>query len=529
MSRHNPLALASALLLFLASACAPGYVEGLSLTASDGSALPVSRARGEGAYVASGNSARFAPDSPAAFGPGQDLAVMARGSGRLSIRLFASPRAASPLASADFELIAGLDAELRLPVPDGASVAVIEIGIASGGGASDGVELAGFAVRPAFWGFRFDDGRYVADASTTLRADSVPTYARLELPLGLDASLTVGAIADGTIRITRLDSVGSPGRVFEAGLSAGSDIAIPLALLEGAAAVSIESGAGLRFASFVRGDGAPLSDLHAILAIGSPVAADYAVYRWDILPGTLVFDFADYDAQDRYLKRLAFFAEKPGFRGRLATDAEIAGLHGWNAHDYSTDTLAAFFSKAEAENFKLNESEKELLGTLVRYGVLRRESGAIGAGAGAIISVSRESPPDLRRLFLDHESSHALFFQDEEYRRLSERLWDSLGPEARRFWMTHLAWRRYDTRDRYLCINEHQAYLVQQSTRAASSYYESVLARLSEAYPDEKERLEVDAPTILESTQRCAEALDRYLKDSWGVSAGRFGRIRERR
>ena len=496
---------------------------------ADGSAIPVARARGEGAFVEPGSVASFAPERTAAFGPGQDLAVMVRGRGRLSIRLLSSPRAATPIASAEFELIAGLDAELRVPVPVGASVTVIELGVASVNDSSDGVELAGFAVRPAFWGFRFDDGRYIADASTTLRADPVPTYARLELPSGPDASLTVGVVADGTIRVTPLDSAGSPGRVFEARLSAASDMAVPLALLEGAAAVSIESGSGLRSASFVRGDGAPLSDLHAILAIGSLVATDYAVYRWDILPGTLVFDFADYDAQDRYLKRLAFFAEKPGFRGRLASDAEIAGLHGWNAHDYSTDTLAAFFSKAEAEDFPLNASEEELLGTLLRYGVLTREAGVVGAGTGALISISRESPPELRRTFLDHESSHALFFQDAEYRRLSERLWDSLGPEARRFWLTHLAWRRYDTRDRYLCYNEHQAYLVQQSTRAVRTYYESVLARLAEAYPEEKERLDADAPSILESTQRCAEELDRYLVARWGVSAGRFGRLRERR
>lgn len=529
MSRHNRFAIAAALVLLLASACAPAFVEGLTLSAADGSALPVARARGEGAFVEPGSVASFAPERSAGFGPGQDLAVMARGSGRLSIRLLSSPRAATPIASADFDLVAGLDAELRLPVPAGASVAVIELSVASANAASGGVELAGFAVRPAFWGFRFEDGRYIVDASTALRAESVPTYARLELPSGLDASLILGVVADGTIRVTALDSVGSPRRVFEAALSAGSDLAVPLALLEGAAAVSMESGAGLRFASFVRGDGAPLSDLHAILAIGSPVAADYAVYRWDILPGTLVFDFADYDAQDRYLKRLAFFAEKPGFRGRLAADAEIASLHGWNAHDYSTDTMAAFFAKAGAEDFPLNASEEELLGTLLRYGVLTRESGTVRAGTGALISISRESPSELRRTFLDHESSHALFFQDAEYRRLSERLWDSLGPEARRFWLTHLAWRRYDTRDRYLCYNEHQAYLVQQSTRAVRSYYESVLARLSEAYPTEKERLLADAPLILESTQRCAEELDRYLGDRWGVSAGRFGRLRERR
>jgi hypothetical protein len=526
LNRHNPLAIASALVLFLAFACAPDYVEGLSLSEFDGTAVDVSRARGEGSVVPADSVAVFSPERPISFGAEQDLAILVRGSGRLTVRLFASTRSGSPVASADFAVIAGLDAELRIPVPSGASVSVIEIGSVAGSDAPGGAELSGFAVRPAFWGFRFDGDGYIVDATTTLKADSVATYARLEVPRGLDASLIVGAVADGTVRITPLGSGGARERAFVATLRAGTDLALPLAALDGAAAVSIESAAGLRSASYLRGEGAPLSDLHAILAIALPVPVAPAVYRWDILPGTLVFDFADYAAQDRYLKRLAFFAEKPGFRGRLASDGEIEKLHGWNAHDYSAGTMAAFFAKAEAEKFPLNRSEEELLETLVSYGVLTRDSGGIGAGTGAIISISRESSPELRRLFLDHEASHALFFQDAEYRRLSERLWDSLGPEARRFWLTHLSWRRYDTKDRYLCVNEHQSYLVQQATRYTRTYYESVLARLIEAYPMEQARLEADAPLILESTSRCADELDSYLASRWGLSAGRFGRLR---
>ncbi|MDR2370060.1 MAG: hypothetical protein LBD71_01155, partial [Treponema sp.] len=62
--------------------------------------------------------------------------------------------------------------------------------------------------------------------------------------------------------------------------------------------------------------------------------ARYEIFRWEAFPSILVFDTADYGVQDRLLKRLAFFVEKAGFRGRLAPDSEIAGLHGWNAHDY---------------------------------------------------------------------------------------------------------------------------------------------------------------------------------------------------
>ncbi|MDR0721053.1 MAG: hypothetical protein LBF78_15590, partial [Treponema sp.] len=72
----------------------------------------------------------------------------------------------------------------------------------------------------------------------------------------------------------------------------------------------------------------------------------YEVFRWESFPSVLVFDFADYAVQDRFLKRLAFYVEKAEFRGRLAEDREIASLHGWNAHDYRSQDLAAFFEAA---------------------------------------------------------------------------------------------------------------------------------------------------------------------------------------
>ena len=57
--------------------------------------------------------------------------------------------------------------------------------------------------------------------------------------------------------------------------------------------------------------------------------------------------------QDDLLKRMAFFTEKEGFRGRLAADEEIKDLHGFNAHDYRAETLAAFFDLAEKAVNKL--------------------------------------------------------------------------------------------------------------------------------------------------------------------------------
>ncbi|MDR3020364.1 MAG: hypothetical protein LBU66_05620, partial [Treponema sp.] len=87
---------------------------------------------------------------------------------------------------------------------------------------------------------------------------------------------------------------------------------------------------------------------------------EYELFRWDRFPSILFFDYADYAAQDRMLKRLAFYVEKAGFRGRLAADSEIAHLHGWNAHNYRAEDLARFFQAARDADFPLHSEEHEL-------------------------------------------------------------------------------------------------------------------------------------------------------------------------
>ncbi|GHV83297.1 hypothetical protein AGMMS50212_06370 [Spirochaetia bacterium] len=77
---------------------------------------------------------------------------------------------------------------------------------------------------------------------------------------------------------------------------------------------------------------------------------DYEYFAWDIFPSVLIFDTINYDVQDRLFKRLAFFSEKKGFRGRLARDEEIASLHGWNAHDYNSKSLVNFFNAVNKIN-----------------------------------------------------------------------------------------------------------------------------------------------------------------------------------
>jgi len=379
------------------------------------------------------------------------------------------------------------------------------------------------------YGYRSDPGSYSIDASTIASGGRDARSVSLALPASADSSLSLELASDGTARV----GVASPGGDvlwrFQAEVRGGRALAVPYPALAdpSASRVVVESAQGVRTAAFLPGEGAPLADLHAILAVPAPVEGDFALYRWDLLPGTLVLDFADYGIQDEYLKRLAFFAEKTGFRGRVASDVEIAGLHGWNAHDYPAATLAAFFNTARGSGLALNAAELRFLELLVSRGALIRDArGAITEGSGAVISISRESSPSLRRTFLDHEASHALFFQDPEYRLLSSRLWSGLGAESKRFWIAHLGWRKYDTRDEYLCINEYQAYLVQQPAGSTRAYYEALAERLGEAFGSESHRIEADAPFAIEAAVRDAATLDEYLRGRYGLSAGRFGRAR---
>jgi hypothetical protein len=510
-------------LLFLLVACSPEYVDGLSVGLPDGSRLPVSRSTsGDATLVLPGESARFILQKPVSTGMNQDLVLNVSGSGRLDVWLSDKARARTAFQHASFILEAGRAAELHIPMPEGSILGALELQLAD----SDGLKLTSMAIGDRVSGYITRDSDYIIDSGTSVSGTVFPDQIQLEIDSWSDASLLIRLHSDGDARIGVKDSRGLTQFRFLLNARSGADVAIPLAAFDRGSTLIVESKALLAAAFIVPGYGAPLADLLAILAIPMPDGKDYALYRWDVLPDTLVFDFVDYATQDAYLKRLAFFAEKPGFRGRLATDAEIERLHGWNAHDYSTTTLAAFFSLVGKQGFRLNDKELRLLETLVSYGVLIRESeGSLKAGRGAIISVSQESTPALRRVFIDHESSHALYFQDAEYRRLASRLWSALVPEARRFWQQHFVWRRYDIRDEDLCVNELQAYLVQQGVYSTQAYYEALVPRLTEAYPDLQAVIEADAPFAIEAAFSDARVLDRYLKEHWGLSAGRMGRI----
>jgi hypothetical protein len=263
----------------------------------------------------------------------------------------------------------------------------------------------------------------------------------------------------------------------------------------------------------------------------------YEVFRWDAFPGVLIFDMADYAVQDRFLKRLAFFVEKAGFRGRLAKDEEIAGLHGWNAHDYRASSLASFFETARVQNFPLLSEEKELETILLDNGIIRRGAGgSIAAGEGAIVSISRESAGYQRNLFMAHEGFHGVYFVDEEFRDFSRRRWENLSPDAKRFIIAYFQFQAYDTGDADLVINEFMAHTLQQTAGQAANYFGANLPnRMIGTSPwrrsalPEEESVSSDGtpswPVIAGAFTVEARAFSDYVSRRWGLAAGRVWKV----
>jgi hypothetical protein len=255
------------------------------------------------------------------------------------------------------------------------------------------------------------------------------------------------------------------------------------------------------------------------------------IFRWDRFPSVLIFDTADYALQDRFLKRLAFFVEKAGFRGRLAPDAEIAGLHGWNAHDYRAEDLARFFDTARREQFPLLAEERELERILLDNGVIREGPlDGLVPGEGALISISRESNDYLRGLFMAHEAFHGIFFIDGDFREFSRRRWEALPRTARRFILSYFDYSQYDLNDGYLMMNELMAYCLQQSSDQAAEYFGKTLAgRLEKTWRRQSLPAKDEAagtwPELEQDFTREAAAFSAYVDQRWGLSGGRVQRI----
>ena len=221
---------------------------------------------------------------------------------------------------------------------------------------------------------------------------------------------------------------------------------------------------------------------------------EYELYAWNAAPTrapVLIFDTRDYNTQARLFRRLAYFAEKRGYRGAVHSDQALEGRRGWNAHDYTAADLAQFFSVAANDGVVLTEEELRLRQHLLDHGVILTAEGGWRAGEGAVLSISYESNPWLRGVLLNHELLHGVFFTVPGFEVAAEGIWLGLDGQSRQFWRRLFRHIGYDDAHERLMINEFQAYTLQQSRDGLMSWLRTWGQRLRTRYPDEADAIDL--------------------------------------
>ena len=201
---------------------------------------------------------------------------------------------------------------------------------------------------------------------------------------------------------------------------------------------------------------------------------DYEIFEWDRFERILFFDTRNYNIQDNFFKRMAYFVEKEGYKGTLLTDEQLQGKHGYNAHDYSAVSMANFFNKALQENFTLNKEEEILKKILLENELIEFDETVFIPNEGGIVSISQESAPYLRSTFLSHEGWHTLFFKDEEFRNFTSAVYYTMDQTSIQFLKDYFKSQPglgYDQNDDYLMHNEFMAYIMQQNISEVSKYF----------------------------------------------------------
>ena len=252
--------------------------------------------------------------------------------------------------------------------------------------------------------------------------------------------------------------------------------------------------------------------------------ADWELFAWNLFPEILVLDSRSYAVQARFFKRLAFHAEKRGYRGRLLDIAELSGLFGWNAHNYDAERLARFFNQVEQQaarqEIELTAEEQLLLRLLLENGIIGRRGGGYVALRGGILAISQESPALLREFLLTHESFHGLYAASTEYRRAAMQVWRGLDGAERAFWRRLFGSLTYDPDDGQLVADEFQAYLMHYGGAQAIGYWQLMIERLNRRLPQQRRatlQLLANYPALF---ARPAAALDRAARLHSGVEAG---------
>lgn len=251
---------------------------------------------------------------------------------------------------------------------------------------------------------------------------------------------------------------------------------------------------------------------------------DYELFEWDRFENVLLFDISNYKIQDDFFRRLAYFVEKAGYRGRILSDSELEGKHGYNAHDYKADDLARFYEKARNENFKLNSKEELLKQILLQSKVIQiSPEGKILGGKGAVISICQESPEYLRRQFISHEGWHGIFFIDEEFKNVVASIYYTMDPKTRDYLLKYFQVTpslNYDVNDEYLMKNEFMAYMLQQPVHSTGEYFIKMASREHSQQMAKKEAdyiIETEAAGFVSA----ATLLDEYVNTRWNLNGGR--------
>lgn len=201
---------------------------------------------------------------------------------------------------------------------------------------------------------------------------------------------------------------------------------------------------------------------------------DYEIFEWDRFERILFFDTRNYNIQDNFFKRMAYFVEKEGYKGTLLTNEQLQGKHGYNAHDYNAASMANFFNKALQENFTLNKEEEILKKILLENDLIEFDGTVFIPNEGGIVSISQESAPYLRSTFLAHEGWHTLFFKDEEFRNFTSAVYYTMDQTSIQFLKDYFKSQPglgYDQSDDYLMHNEFMAYIMQQNIEEVSKYF----------------------------------------------------------
>jgi len=248
--------------------------------------------------------------------------------------------------------------------------------------------------------------------------------------------------------------------------------------------------------------------------------SDLELYRWTLFPDVRIIAFNGLDVQDLYFKRIAFFVEKRWFRGSLLKDKELENRHGWNAHDYNAQGIAGFFEAARKAKFPLNRQERELYSWCLSWGLIHDETGTVEPGTGAVLSFAFDKAvtPGVRKILLQHESLHGVFFSLPLLREAGKKRWEQLNPDAKLVMLDFFDASFYDRSWEYLMYNEYVAYLLQQGPDALAGVVRDVwIASAIKHHPEQKARIQASIPAILNAFTVDQKAFASIVKEAKGL------------